>query len=93
MKSLARTNIKGEELSLSDRFMRANEVVQICSLSRPGIYKLMANFKFPPSFHVSEARVGWLESDVLEWMRLGCQGFYETYGEKLKQRHNEKLAA
>jgi predicted DNA-binding transcriptional regulator AlpA len=93
MKSPARTNIKGEELSLSDRFMRASEVVKICSLSRPGIYKLMANFKFPPSFNISEARVGWLESDVLEWMRLGCQGFYETYGKKLEKLQDEKLVA
>jgi len=93
MKSLSRTNIKGEQLTLSDRFMKAKEVVHICSLSRPGIYKLMDGFKFPPSHHISETRVGWLESDVLEWMRLGCEGFYETYGKGLKQSHNEKLAA
>jgi predicted DNA-binding transcriptional regulator AlpA len=93
MQPQVRTNIKGEELSLGDRFLKAKEVFALCSISRTGIYRLMDNFQFPPSFHITESRVGWLESDVLEWMRLGYQGFYAAYGEKLKELHNEKLAA
>jgi predicted DNA-binding transcriptional regulator AlpA len=88
-----RTNVKGKALTKDDRFMKAKEVVAVCSVSRPHLYNLINKFQFPPSFKITESRVGWLESDIDEWMRLGYQGFYETYGEKLKQRHSEKLAA
>jgi predicted DNA-binding transcriptional regulator AlpA len=88
-----RENIKGEALEKDDCFLKGKQVAEKCCIDRATIYRLMQKFQFPPSFNITEGRVGWLESDVLEWMRLGYQGFYETYGEKLKQLHDEKLVA
>lgn len=87
-----RTNVKGEEVTINDRYMRAKEVVSICGNSRPGIYKMMAKFKFPPSHAISDCSVGWLMSDIEEYMRLGPIAFHQLYGEQLAQAKAEKAA-
>jgi predicted DNA-binding transcriptional regulator AlpA len=87
-----RTNIKGQELTLNDRFMRAKEVARICGTSRTAIYHLMGKFKFPPSHAISDCSVGWLEYDIEEYMRLGPKTFHEIYGEQLAKAKAEKAA-
>jgi predicted DNA-binding transcriptional regulator AlpA len=80
-----RKNVKGEEVTINDRYMRAKEVVNVCGNSRPALYKMMAKFKFPPSHAISDCSVGWLASDIEEYMRLGPVGFHQQYGEQLAQ--------
>lgn len=92
MNVLIRKNIKGEEVTIKDRYIRAKEVVKLCGNSRPSIYKMMAAFKFPPSHSISECSVGWLESDIEEYMKLGPIGFFTKYGKQLADAKN-KLAA
>ncbi|PAJ71899.1 hypothetical protein CJF42_24235 [Pseudoalteromonas sp. NBT06-2] len=84
--NLYRTNIKGEEIQLRDRIIRPKEVAEICGMSRVNLYRLKNKFKFPPSIRISEARVGWLESDIEEWKKLGAENFYIVYGEQLKDQ-------
>lgn len=88
-----RTNIKGEELTIADRIMPAKEVALKVGLSRPHLYKLMSEFSFPPSHKMSESKVGWLEADVLEFIKLGAVQFKSVYGEKLRLEQVQRTTA
>jgi|GEM_PF-1130524 len=76
-----RTNVKGEELTINDRLMNAKEVAKACGISRSAIYKLSQDNSFPPKHQITGVRVGWLEADVLEFIKLGAAGFKKVYGE------------
>jgi prophage regulatory protein len=52
----------------NDRFARLPEVSRITGLSRPHIYRLMSENRFPRSYKLSERAVGWRVSDIEEWM-------------------------
>lgn len=47
---------------------RLNGVKSMVGLSRSTIYALMAAGKFPKSISLGERSVGWLESEVEEWI-------------------------
>lgn len=79
------TNVKGEEISLSERYLSIKEVIAKCGVSRSTILRLEANKKFPPSHNITENRKVWFESDVQIWRTLGAQAFYENYGVQLEQ--------
>jgi predicted DNA-binding transcriptional regulator AlpA len=80
-----RTNVKGEELTIEDRLMNAKEAAKTCGISRSAIYKLMEQNSFPPRHQISGNRVGWLEADVLEFIKLGAAGFKALYGNTVSQ--------
>lgn len=80
------TNIKGEQVSLTDRFMSMKEIAALCSISRTTIKRLMEKKQFPPSIYITESREVWIESDIEEWRTLGAQAFYAMYGKQLAQQ-------
>jgi prophage regulatory protein len=51
------------------RMMRCSEVVKLTSLSRATIYRMAEAGQFPPRRQISLKRVGWIEQEVLDWMR------------------------
>lgn len=80
------TNVKGEMISLSDGYLSAGQVTDICGLSRTTIRRLVEKKQFPPSHAITESRKVWFESDIQEWRTLGAQAFYEMYGKQLEQQ-------
>ena len=88
----ARVNIKGEPISVDDEMISAKKVAELCGVSRSMVYKLVADFKFPPKHKLTETRVAWLKSDVAEWKRLGLEGFFSKYGNYLKTRASQGVA-
>ncbi|MBQ4836804.1 helix-turn-helix transcriptional regulator [Pseudoalteromonas luteoviolacea] len=79
-----RKSLRGDEITVKDRFLKPSEAAEVCCLGRSTLYKLEAKFKFPARVQLSSGRVGWLESDVEEYLRLGVEQFHEVYGEQLK---------
>ena len=59
--------------------MTTEEVCQAVSLSRTSIWRLEAQGEFPRRRQVSAQRVGWLRSEVTEWVesRPHAQGHPE----------------
>lgn len=50
------------------KILRINEVMNVTSLSRATIYKLMGDGSFPSSVKLSPRSVGWLEDAVYGWV-------------------------
>lgn len=86
METLYRTNIRGEPITINDRFLRAKQAAEKCGINRATVYRLMDNYEFPPSHQITKGRVAWLEADVEEFMKLGAEGFNKLYGELLKAK-------
>ena len=51
-----------------DRFMREPEVHNITGLSRTTRWRLEREGKFPRRRAISDAAVGWLESEIDSWV-------------------------
>ncbi len=51
-----------------NRFIRPKEVQSITGLSRTTIWRLEKDQGFPPRRQISPGAVGYLYTDVLEWM-------------------------
>ena len=77
-----RTNLRGEVISINDRFLRPADVAEKCGLHRSSLYRLMDKGQFPKTHKISSGRVVWLEADIEEFMRLGGEKFQEIYGNK-----------
>lgn len=58
------------------KVLKPIEVENLTSLSRTTIWRLERNGDFPPRIHLSANRVGWLESDLFDWLvaRRGSGG-------------------
>ena len=56
-----------------DRILRLREVCQITGLCRSNLYALQAQNRFPCRLKICGRAVGWLESEVVQWIvqRLG----------------------
>lgn len=54
---------------MTNRILRRPEVEKIVSLSRTTIYDRMAKGAFPKAIPIGGRRVGWLESDISEWIQ------------------------
>ncbi len=50
------------------KFLHVKKVTELIGLNKASIYRLMHAGEFPRSIRVSQNRVAWLESEVLEWM-------------------------
>lgn len=53
---------------MSKKFIRLPEVKNKTGLSRSSIYLRMSNGVFPQSISLGSRAIGWLESDINEWL-------------------------
>ena len=51
-----------------DRFIGEPEIKKITSLSRSTRWRLEREGKFPKKHHLSANRIGYLQSDIKEWL-------------------------
>lgn len=51
-----------------DRFVRETEVARITALSRTTRWRLERDGKFPRRRRISANSVGWLESELVQWL-------------------------
>ncbi|MDK2597925.1 helix-turn-helix transcriptional regulator [Pseudoalteromonas obscura] len=87
-----RRNLAGDVVGNDEKFLRVADVVEKCSISRPMIYKLMAQNKFPPSHKISSKHVIWLGSDVDLWRSMDIDAFHKEYGIQLELQQKEQAA-
>ncbi|WP_263258976.1 helix-turn-helix transcriptional regulator [Pseudomonas oryzihabitans] len=52
------------------RIIRLKEVMDITGLARSTIYKYIADKEFPAPLPLGDRCVGWLESEIQEWILL-----------------------
>ena len=63
------------------KIIRLPEVVKITGLSRSTIYLRMSKGDFPKSISLGERAVGWLETDVSDWLEFRVIASKEASGE------------
>ena len=63
------------------RFLRLPEVLTRTGLSRSTIYVRLAQGRFPPPVSLGSRAVGWVESEVDEWIRKRIE---ESRGESAR---------
>lgn len=56
-------------MELEDRILPWSQVKVISGLSRTTVWRLQKTGDFPASVQVSPNRVGWWQSEILEWRR------------------------
>ena len=54
---------------MSDRMLRASEVTTATGLSRPTLWRRAKAGEFPAPRQLGGGLVGWLESEVNEWLQ------------------------
>ncbi|SER33388.1 MULTISPECIES: AlpA family transcriptional regulator [Halopseudomonas] len=52
------------------RIIRLKEVMHKTGLARSTVYKYMAEKRFPVSVQLGEGSVGWVESEVDDWIEM-----------------------
>jgi len=52
----------------SEKLLGIKEVLEIVPVTKPTIYRLMQDGKFPASRRVTPGRVCWRQSDIDEWI-------------------------
>lgn len=50
------------------RIIRLKEVITTTGLGRSTVYKYIENGHFPSSVSLGERAVGWIESEVVDWV-------------------------
>ena len=50
------------------QFIRLGEVIQITSLSKTSIYRLISEGTFPKQIQIGKRAVGWVRSDINAWI-------------------------
>ena len=59
-----------DDRTYPDRVLLCPEVVEVTQMPTTTIYARMAQGRFPRPIQLGSARrVGWLESDIMEWLR------------------------
>jgi prophage regulatory protein len=61
-------NIDNPLANLSEKILKINSVVEAVQLSRPTIYRLASEGKFPRPVKLSSRASGWFASDISEWI-------------------------
>lgn len=56
------------------KVLRMKDLVEKLSICRSSIYNLINAGDFPPSFRIHKQSVGWLESDIDEWIMKRMSG-------------------
>ena len=57
------------ETNTSERILKTDDVAELIGLSRTTLWRLQRSGAFPRSVNLSTNRVGWLYSDIMEWMK------------------------
>lgn len=52
------------------RILRLPEVIAITGLSRSSIYSRISESKFPHQIPLGGRAVGWVESQIIEWLEI-----------------------
>ena len=52
----------------NERALRLRQVSQLTGLGRSMIYQMQAEGRFPQRIELGERAVGWLESEVRDWL-------------------------
>ncbi len=55
--------------TIAPRLIRRSDVQKITGLGASSIYQLQRENDFPQSIQLSERRVAWIESEVLDWIQ------------------------
>ena len=55
-------------MTLHDRFLRLNTVLERTGLSRATLYRKIQSGTFPRQVRIAERCCGWRESAITEWM-------------------------
>jgi len=65
---------RNESAPIAERLMRLPEVCSMTGLCRLLVYQMQAERRFPQSIKIGVRTVGWLESEVQEWLaeRIEC---------------------
>jgi len=67
-RTFARADFSDKSLrTLTMKFLRIRQVMQVTGLSRMTIYRLELAGKFPKRRQLSQNSVAWLESDIAAW--------------------------
>ncbi len=53
---------------MHERFLTRSQVIEITGLAKSSIYLYMGCGKFPICVKLGGRRVGWLKSEIIEWM-------------------------
>ena len=75
MNPITQSPTKSTYSTRQQRILRLPEVKSKTGLGRSTIYVLMANGEFPRSIRIGARAVGWLESDIDQWIetrRIGA---------------------
>ena len=56
------------------RILKTNEVVKTIGLSKVTIWRMKKAGTFPKRINLSDRRVGWLESEIFEWLESRRKG-------------------
>jgi prophage regulatory protein len=52
-----------------EQVLRARDVVRVTGLSRQSLWRLYKAGEFPPPRQLSARSVGWLYSEIVQWLR------------------------
>jgi prophage regulatory protein len=61
-------NNRRKGVDMSDFILRLPKVILRTGMSRSSIYSAMQQGTFPPSVHLGERSVGWLDSVITTWI-------------------------
>lgn len=50
------------------KILRLKQVLDILGICKTSLYNLIESNKFPKQIRITERTVGWLESDIREWI-------------------------
>ena len=56
------------------RILKINEVVKIIGLSKVTIWRMERSGTFPQRINLTNRRVGWIESEIFEWLESRPKG-------------------
>jgi prophage regulatory protein len=56
------------------RILKTNEVVKIIGLSKVTIWRMERSGTFPQRINLTNRRVGWIESEIFEWLESRPKG-------------------
>jgi prophage regulatory protein len=71
------------------KILRLPDVLQRCGLSRSSLYALMAENQFPKSVKISMRSVGWVESDLDDWVQARIKDAERVRSHKISANEHQ----
>ena len=68
LESLKSKSIQTNTSTSQREIIRPKELAEMLTLSLPTIYRMYNNGQLPPKVKISSHAVGWLRSDIEEWL-------------------------